>query len=200
MKKTKQLKQQKKKDYKEENKFAKYRNVMAYQQGVLFCLLNEFFEITIEKPIKKSKVAHQSFSIKTLERNDDLIDIRDFIEQRCLNRCDNDIHSGVKTTIAKQRVSKNKLIELNLLLIDLLGLFGYHFERYTSEGKNGSMKNETLKLIFLNGKFVCNEKKIVDVGKKINEYCCEQMIYSSEHTFKINHDGLHCFRKELFHE
>ncbi|EMD46363.1 TATA-binding protein-associated phosphoprotein, putative [Entamoeba histolytica HM-3:IMSS] len=172
--------------YSPRSQFEKTRNYMACQQAILIGLLNEEFKVTIQKPVKKASVTQQYLNIRLIQRKNDVIEIDHFVEERCAERKEHDINSGVSISAAKQRVGKNKITELNLLLIDILNMLGYTFTTTTSEGKNGAMKNESIKSVYRNGKYLCGKEGIVNIGKKINKYLCELIEKNNEITIDYN--------------
>ncbi|ELP93054.1 hypothetical protein EIN_052690 [Entamoeba invadens IP1] len=183
----------------DKNQFSKTRNYLAYQQAVFIALINKQFRVIIQRPVKKAIVTHQFLNIRLLQKEKDIIEVDTFVQGRCQQRRNHDITSGVSMSAAKQRVGKNKIIELNLLLLDILNMFGYTFSTEMSEGKNGAMRNEMCKTVFYNGNYLFGKEEISVVGAKINKYLCEALGNRNEITVDYNDPALQNYLNELIY-
>ena len=163
---------------------------MACQQAIFIGWLNEYFKITLQKPVKRTQVSQQYLNIKLLERNEDKIEVEHFVNERCQQRKEYDIKIGVSESAAKQRVGKNKITESNQLLMDILTEFGYSFSSDVSDGKNGAMKIEIIKDVYKNGIFVCNKDDILTIGNRINKYLCDLVDKNQDIILELNNETL----------
>ena len=150
--------------------FKQTRNYQVSQQGVLLALINRHFALTLAAPKKKSVVAQQMIVITTLKRNDDVVLVDEFIQRRLLEIQRHDLEQGVTKKTAVRRGENNRIAEINHLLIDILREFGYSFNTKTTDGKNGTLKTETVYSVSYKGEIIFTRSLIQSIGLEINKY------------------------------
>ncbi|KAL7717590.1 TATA-binding protein-associated phosphoprotein [Entamoeba marina] len=169
-----------------------YRNYQTIQETICIALLNQFSDISIKQPTKKSVVTQQFMRINTISFGDeDDIDVTGFLRGRCLDHKNFDLKSGVSTKTADRRYQNNKKIEMLHLLIDLLMVNGYHFKTKTTEGKSGVFKLEAIKEIYYKDKLVYTNSEIEERAAQINQYLVHRLHQSNgELTLERNDDNI----------
>ena len=85
-------------------------------------------------------------------------------------------------------------------MIDILNLLGYSFTSSISDGKNGTMRNETVKEIYKNGKLICSRSEILEIGNKINICLCNSLEFKTEFVLRMNDLRMQEFLTELQEE
>ena len=150
--------------------FKQTRNYQVSQQGVLLALINKHFSISLAAPKKKSVVAQQMIVINYLKRDTDVVLVEEFIHRRLGEIQRYDMANGVSKKTAIRRCENNKIAETNHLLIDILREFGYTFNTKITDGKNGTLKTETIYSISYKGMTIMTRSLIESSGLAINKY------------------------------
>ncbi|ELP92027.1 hypothetical protein EIN_291260 [Entamoeba invadens IP1] len=151
-----------------ESDFRNVRNYQVYQQAVCIALLNSYFEVSIIQPLKKAHVFEQIIRIEKLQKGEDVIFVEEFCKKRCRDRFLIDTKNNIPEKTAKRRTEANKVNEMQLLLMDLLGVFGFFFETKRVHGKKTTVKGEFVQRILFNGKVFLDKNNIYEIGKNIN--------------------------------
>ena len=169
------------------NLFKNYRNYQVFQQACFIGFLNRYHTIIIQKPIKRCVVTYQIINIKSIVIDGQEIEIDRLVEQRCNERKQFDVNTGISQKTAKQRYAKNKIIEMHHLLMDIL-IEKHHFLFNTiqSTGKNKTMIDEVVQEVFHEKKFLLDKTMIEERGKKINEYICSLLQTKYEIEIQVN--------------
>ncbi|ELP95120.1 hypothetical protein EIN_427860 [Entamoeba invadens IP1] len=160
--------------YKRKYQFREKRNYQVSQQGIFLAIINQYFEIDLLNPIKRSNVATQILRIDTLKRGEDIIHFNSFLEERCQTLFKNDIANGVSTKTAMRRLETNKVAEGLHLLIDILLELGYFFTSKVSKGVNGFQRIETVKIIHTKNR-TFNRKMIEEIGQEANAFLFKEL-------------------------
>ncbi|ELP89182.1 hypothetical protein EIN_485740 [Entamoeba invadens IP1] len=150
--------------------FRNSRNIASATQSILVALLNIKFKIVLKSPLKKAKVTQQLLRIESIEKDNTSLFIEDFVQTRCINRLTFDKEMGVSSKTAGRRAEYNKLTENIHLLMDVLREDGFFFETETTKGKRGTLKMETIKKIYWNGRLFLDKDDIWERGSRINQY------------------------------
>ncbi|EDR28471.1 hypothetical protein EDI_315750 [Entamoeba dispar SAW760] len=156
--------------YKRKYQFREKRNYQVAQQSIFLALLNDYFEIELLPPIKRSNVATQLLRINRLVHGEDSILFNLVVEHRCNDLFQKDIENGVPIKTAMRRMETYKISEGLHLLIDLLFELGYIFVSRVTKGAQGSQRIETVKEIWRNGKVILEKSDIEELGTQINSY------------------------------
>ena len=170
------------------------RNFMVYLEGVFIGLLNQYIDITITKPTKKSIVTQQYLKIDSVTIENEIINVAELVDKRCKDILERDKTSGIKEGSAVRRFTLNKTTEIHHFLMDLLQLFGYYYNSKMVAGKNGAMKVEIAESIYFHGKKIFSKNQICEIGEKVNHLLCEMVMKEKSIELKKN-DPLF---KELF--
>ena len=146
-----------------------FRNYQVYQQSLLISLLNQYAEIHISKPKKRSTSTCPFFTIdKIIFNQNDEIEISRLAERRSYEKKINDLDNNISIQTANRRYKNNKIIEILHILMDLLNEFIQPFETKTSEGRNGATKMETITKCRI-GEMELNEEGIIEFGQSVNK-------------------------------
>ena len=158
-------------------------NYQCIAQSILIGLLSKHSEIELTKPNKKCLVTQQFIKINSIKfSEDDVIKMNDFIENRCHERKNYEIHSLENDErTATRRIQNYKRIETIHVLIDLLREFQYQFKSKYVEGKKGVLKLETIQSIYKDGKLILNSDDIHSKGLKMNDYLYNIILTSGNH-------------------
>jgi len=166
----------------DEHAFQKLRNYQVYQQAIFIALLNQFFELLVKAPVKRSVVSLQLLRIESIKYLSDIIGVNDFVMARCKEKYKKDISSGIGEKTAKRRSDTNRVTELLHLLQDLLREKGFAFHSKFTDGKNGAQIIETVCSIQGPDGFFISQQEIIHKGALISKYLTDKLVSSSEIT------------------
>ena len=171
--------------------FQKLRSSQVFQQAVLLGLLNQYFEIKLQIPTKRSVVTRQFFKIDEIHTAVDVIKVEEFVEQRCKEKYDCDISMGISEKTAKRRYETNRVTEQIHFMIDILETFGYVFHSKFTSGKKGAPIVETaVEIVYPNKHDMITEQMIPIIGSKINDYFAEQIFKKRISVFEKNNTAV----------
>lgn len=162
------------------------RNYMVYLEGIFIVLLNQYIDITISKPTKKSIVTQQYLKVESVTIENEIVDVSELIEKRCKDILERDKRSGIKEGSAVRRFTLNKTTEIHHFLMDLLQLYGYYYDSKVVAGKNGAMKIEIAENIYFDKKRIFSKKEIFSIGEKINQMLYEMVMINKTIEIKKN--------------
>ena len=163
------------------------RNFMVFEEGIFIALLNQYMDITISKPTKKSIISLQYLKVDSVTIDNDFIKVSELIEKRCKAILERDKVSGIKVGSAVRRFTLNKTTEIHHFLMDLLQLFDYFYDSKMIAGKNGAMKIEIVETIYFNRKILFSKNDICLLGEKINLMLCDLVLKEKMVELKQNH-------------
>ncbi|ELP92781.1 hypothetical protein EIN_372030 [Entamoeba invadens IP1] len=159
----------------EKRTFKSFRDYIVEQQAVFIALLNQFGDVTITRPTKKSVLTQQRIRVETITIGNETIDISSFVDKRCAARYALDISNGILEKTAIRRQTANKIMETHHMLTDLLFEYGYLFETYFTSGKNNTPKMELVRNIIENKNMIFNRVSIIKTGNLINRLLCSKL-------------------------
>ncbi|KAL7712861.1 TATA-binding protein-associated phosphoprotein [Entamoeba marina] len=146
------------------------RDEKAIQQGVLLFLLNNHCHVSFKRPKKLARLTHQVFSVKTLQFDDEIVEVGKFVRQRCQVDYKRDIENGLTEKKAFRRYLSKKQFEMTNLLTDLCIELGYFFDfKKITKGRKGN-KVDVIENVYINGKLLFNNNDILKIGTLSSEY------------------------------
>ncbi|EDR28509.1 hypothetical protein EDI_193900 [Entamoeba dispar SAW760] len=171
--------------------FKQTRNYQVSQQAVLLALINRHFSLSLSAPKKKSVVAQQMITVNYLRRGSDTVAVDEFIHRRLAEIQQYDISQGVAPKTAARRCENNRIAEVNHLLIDILREFGYSFSTKVTDGKNGTIKTESVYSILYKGTTLFTRSTIQSSGLAINKYLNDLLFETQTTLVSKNNCILH---------
>ena len=158
-------------------------NYISCQESVLLALLNRYAVIVVKKPRKKGDKTEQFIGVHSITV-DSIIDVSDFISTRCETLYNEDIKKQTKEYTASRRKLGNKITELTHLLIDLLELEGYFFNKEKKK-REGLNQCDVIKNIFYDNKVIFTKDDIIKKGHEINKL----ITHDIENGLKVYNKG-----------
>ncbi|KAL7721509.1 TATA-binding protein-associated phosphoprotein [Entamoeba marina] len=157
------------------------RDEKALMQGVLLYLLNQHCSISFKRPKKMARLTHQVFSVKTLQFDNECLEISSFVRQRCQGEFKKDTDNGLDEKKAYRRYLGKKQVEMTNLLVDLCIEIGYFFDfKKTCKGRRGNTL-DVIQNIYYEGKFMFGSNEF----NKIGAYCSEHLNDVSKNVTKV---------------
>ncbi|ELP87930.1 hypothetical protein EIN_275170 [Entamoeba invadens IP1] len=166
---------------KDVNAFKELRDSQAIQQGVLIGVLNQFYDVVIKVPKKKSKVSLTFLTVSSVK--DDLreISIEEKVERSVEEMKQTDINSGVSTKTALRRQEVNRISEQLDSLIQLCEENGIKISKANIQTKNSKDKivSVTVDDIVLDANYIKN------CGRVINELITRERLDEKKGKFIV---------------
>ena len=169
--------------------FLKLRNTQCIQQSILILILNQYFNITLQIPSKRSVVAMQFLRIEKIQRENDVIEVEKYVEIRCREKYEKDIQNGISEKTAKRRYETNRITEQLHLMIDIMRELGCEMESKLIGGKKGTTKIENIqkiKLNYMNQQIDINKNEFEIIGNYVNEMMMEKIFNRKEKEITMN--------------
>ena len=164
--------------------YSDFKNYQVYQEVTLIALINSFSSVKIS--LKRRKLEREILTFfhvdEILIENEQVLEIETAVNQKCdsLKRCE--LNSGLSLQIAERRYHKNRIVETLHMLIDILVLYGVHFNTYVTSGKNGTIRQETIRSIELPNGVIFTTQDIKELGVKIYNEIFKKVKPTSEIT------------------
>ena len=122
------------------NAFSTSRNYQTQQQSMFLAILNNYYDIMIEIPKKKSIVSLPFLKVIKFENENEQIKINDEVNTILKNLYDTDIKNGVSDKTATRRFEINRITENIKIMMNLCVQKGFMFHTYDI-GKKRTREN-----------------------------------------------------------
>ena len=163
--------------------FEKCRNYQTQQLCTLLYLLNKYFAIEIQRPLKTNTDCLPFVPVVSIKNGNDEINVIQFVDKRIKELYQVDIDSGVSEKTAKRRVSNNKCVENLHLFSDILECLGFAFECKSTTGKKGRKKQTITRINY--SKTIYEKKDIEEIGEKVNRNILQALKKCKSCVFNI---------------
>ncbi|EDR25390.1 hypothetical protein EDI_002530 [Entamoeba dispar SAW760] len=161
------------------------KDLEVYQQAILIGLLNQYSEITLERPAKLSKVTVISPKVSEIKFcKEDTLDVSSLVERQCKAKLSDEINKGLNEATALRRMEKNKKVFVQNLLIDLLDEFGFQFHTTLSRRSGKAMQVERIQKIFSQHSLLLTKEEIIQKGQELNSYLFQFIEHNGSYSFK----------------
>ncbi|KAL7722784.1 TATA-binding protein-associated phosphoprotein [Entamoeba marina] len=146
------------------------KNKKCVQQTLLIMILNKHCDITYERPKKVSNLTRQFFHIKTLNLNNELFDVEDFLNKRTVAVYENALSEGLSKKNATRRLENEKSLVLLDFLMDVALEFGYFFTTSKLKKKSSRAKVDFIEEVYYNHSLIVNLNEFQNQCLCVNEY------------------------------
>ncbi|ELP91059.1 hypothetical protein EIN_267950 [Entamoeba invadens IP1] len=164
------------------------RNYQAEQQAILLALINKTYSITVEHPLKKSKLTIPFLKIIQFTSDDSQpVYFNNIVEQQIKVLQNEDLKNGVTQKTVNRRKDVHRITEVIRLLISFARDMGFDIKTKKTSGSKGSVK-ESIKEIHFNN-VVLTKQTISEIGRNISNEMEKKMA-------NANTDLPFCFGKQ----
>ncbi|ELP91276.1 hypothetical protein EIN_152730 [Entamoeba invadens IP1] len=163
--------------------YIEFKNYQVCQQATFLALLTQYADVTISVRGKKTEKQILAFlQIGNVRLGDGTcFDCSSIVTQKCEELKMSEVHEGLSEQTAVRRYHKNRIVETLHLLIDTLFLLGVDFNTYTTDGKNGVVRAETVReIIFEN--VVVKTDEVTEIGKLVYNNITQRLKTQNEIT------------------
>ena len=135
----------------------------------MIALINSFAGLQLS--LKRRKLEREILTFFHVDQiiipGEQSIECEETVNNKCESLKSDEIKHGLSLQTSERRYHKNRIIETLHVLIDVLTLYNCHFKTYITNGKNGAVKQETIRSVELPNGVVLNTEDIKDLGMKI---------------------------------
>ena len=172
--------------------YTDFKNYQVFQQMIMLGFLSEHAKITVS--VGKKRLSKKILSLVHVDkiqfRKESPIDVEKIIIERCELMKEEEKENGLLRQTAERRFHKNKIVEMLHFLMDMLFLMGYDFDTYETKGRNGVLKQETIKSIILPNNTYLNHERIALLGSDIFDYIMPKAIANDSFVISGNDEHL----------
>ena len=163
-----------------------YKINETYQQACFLWLLNQFCEIELEPRKHPTKRIASNPIIKTLNFNDDIIELSQLADQRCKELIKESQYPNKSNDSIMRRIDKNKKIFIHNFLIDLLVEKGYFFNFKLSKKSERGIQIQRITHIFFQNELLISGDNILKLGEDVCVLLNHSVENKTSMTFKKN--------------
>ncbi|EDR29573.1 hypothetical protein EDI_332470 [Entamoeba dispar SAW760] len=149
------------------NEYCSQRNYQSKVRAFCIGLLNQYADIEVKLGTKK---AYQTLPFVRVDSiyfsNEDIVRLQALVKIRVATLEAIDLRKNVKQKTALFRKKKNTMIESIHLLIDILREKGFEIESHFSQGRNETLKRETV-ISIRKGSLFWNKQMIEIIGERL---------------------------------
>ncbi|ELP92194.1 hypothetical protein EIN_381710 [Entamoeba invadens IP1] len=160
---------------KKSNVFKCFRDSQAAEQAVFIALLSRHYSIEIKHPIKRSTVTNQVLNVSLIHFEHEIFNVSEFVDVRCSLLKTIDLATGFSEKSAQQRLSKNRIVEQQHFLIDILRELGYFCSGYICQGKLMTRPVEIVTTVARDNDILLQSKEIIENGTKIAKFIDQKL-------------------------
>ena len=169
-----------------QNPFSSIRNYQTQQQAIFLAILNQYYDIFIEFPKKKSIVSLPFLKIIKLQNEKEIVNFHDCITSIVKRLYEEDISAGVTDKTATRRNEVNRITECIKYLTELAAQRG--FVSHTCDIGKKRIRENVQKISFDGVELDTND--IIEKGSKISN------VLVKERMDKPNQNGMYCLLKQ----
>lgn len=167
--------------------YADFKNYQVYQEVCLIGLLNTVAGITIS--LKRRKLEREILTFfhvdEIIIKDEQIIECEKTVNDKCETLKMYELRNGLSLQTAERRYHKNRIIETLHMLIDILELYGVTFQTYMTSGKNGAIRQETIRAIILPNGTMLSIQDIKEIGSRIYSELFKRVKPTSESTIPV---------------
>ncbi|ELP91246.1 hypothetical protein EIN_151730 [Entamoeba invadens IP1] len=163
------------------------RDLETYQLAIFMVALNQFADISIERPAKMTK---NTLSIPKICKirfsNHDVIDVQSLALKQCKSIRQKEIQEGVNQSTATRRIEKNRKVFIQNLVIDLLAECNVVLITDLARLSGKALRTERLQELWIDKTKVVGKEDIISKGSAINQYLIDCVEKTGHTSFKKN--------------
>ncbi|BFU25776.1 hypothetical protein EHI8A_031970 [Entamoeba histolytica HM-1:IMSS-B] len=136
------------------------------QQSLLIALASPYCEISLSKPLTKTKTIPPIFKIQNIKFEKEEMDFGSVVEEKTKQIVSNEVNHGIDENKAKRHSEINRISIAVNMLFDICLELGYFFTLKKSRKMSSTIRIDRIEQVYLNGSLILSKNQVKESSFK----------------------------------